>query len=93
MAARTSDKQPYQPRPIHFLFEYNKAWQRMVETEANLRDIEVTEVAKMLACGKPALGGKALHCENETASTPKTFGLPALAAPALDVAKNRQTTG
>ena len=71
MAARTSVNHPYQPRPIHFLFEYNKAWQRIVETEDTLRDIEITEVAKMLACGKPALGGKALQCENDNCTHTK----------------------
>ncbi|WP_255044976.1 IS91 family transposase [Photobacterium pectinilyticum] len=73
MVTRPSVNSPYQPRPIHFLFEYNKAWQRMVETEANLRDIEITEVAKMLACGKPALGGKTLHCENDDCLHTKTI--------------------
>lgn len=65
MAARTSVNQPYQPRPVNFLFEYNKIWQHMVETDVNLRDVEISEVTKMLACGKPALGCKELHCEND----------------------------
>ena len=64
MAARTSVNQPYQPRPVNFLFEYNKIWQHLLETDASLRDVEVSEVTKMLACGKPALGGKELHCDN-----------------------------
>ena len=65
MAARTSVHTPYQPRPINFLFEYNKIWQHMLQTDASLRDIEISEVTKMLACGRPALGGKELHCEND----------------------------
>ena len=66
MAARTSVNQPYQPRPIKFLFEYNKAWTAMLENDPNLRDVEVAEVTKMLACGKLLLGGKRVVCENES---------------------------
>jgi len=56
MPARTSVNTPYQPRPLNFLLEFNKAWETMVATDSTLRDIEIIEVTKMLACGKPALG-------------------------------------
>ncbi|QPL55369.1 MULTISPECIES: transposase zinc-binding domain-containing protein [Vibrio] len=65
MAARTSVNTLYQPRPLNFLFEYNKAWQHLVSTDHPLRDVEISEVAKMLAGGKSTLGGKTLHCEND----------------------------
>ena len=64
MTAHSSVNRPYQPRPIHFLFGYNKAWQTLLETDPDLREVEVAEVTKMLACGRPALGGKEWHCEN-----------------------------
>jgi len=66
MAARTSVNGPYQPRPIKFLFEYNKAWATMLDNDPNLRDVEVAEITKMLACGKSLLGGKRVECENDT---------------------------
>lgn len=66
MASRTSVNAPYQPRPIKFLFEYNKAWATMLDNDPNLRDVEVAEVTKMLACGKSLLGGKRVECENES---------------------------
>ncbi|MGF1817688.1 hypothetical protein L4D02_23580, partial [Vibrio splendidus] len=65
MAARTSVNNPYQPRPLNFLLEYNKAWESMVATDLTLRDIEIIEVTKMLACSKPALGGIERHCESK----------------------------
>ncbi|MCB5362040.1 hypothetical protein BCU85_07640 [Vibrio lentus] len=66
MATRTSVNQSYQPRPIKFLFEYNKAWTTMLENDPSLRDVEVAEVTKMLACGMSLLGGKRVECENES---------------------------
>jgi len=54
MADRTSVNTPYQPRPLNFLLEFNKVWETMVATDSTLRDIEIIEVTKMLACGKPA---------------------------------------
>lgn len=65
MPAHNPAKKTYQPRPINYVLEYNKAWQKLVATDSNLREIEVEEVTKMLACGKPALGGKEYLCENE----------------------------
>ncbi|MCF7507284.1 transposase zinc-binding domain-containing protein [Vibrio sp. L3-7] len=65
MAARTSVNTPYQPRPLNFLLQYNKAWDTMVATDSTLRDIEIIEVTKMLTCGKPALGGIERHCESK----------------------------
>lgn len=58
MAVRTSVNQPYQPRPIKFLLEYNKAWTTMLENNLNLGAVEVVDVTKMLAYGKSLLGGK-----------------------------------
>jgi hypothetical protein len=73
MAARTSVNTPYQPRPLNFLLEFNKAWETMVATDSTLRDIEIIEVTKMLACGKPALGCKELHCENKDCTHSKNI--------------------
>ena len=55
MPAHNPAKQTYQPRSINYVLEYNKAWQTLVATDSNLREIEVEEVTKMLACGKLAL--------------------------------------
>ena len=71
MAVHTSVKTPYQPRPLNFLLEYNKAWQQMLVNDPTLRDVEISEVTKTLACGKPALGGKTLHCEGDDCSHTK----------------------
>ena len=65
MVAHTSVNTPYQPRPFNFLFEYNKAWQQILTTDSTLRDVEISEITKTLTCGKSALGGKTLHCEND----------------------------
>ncbi|WP_419153495.1 transposase zinc-binding domain-containing protein [Vibrio maritimus] len=52
-----------------------QSWQRTMALDSTLRDIETIEIAGIFACGKPALDGKALHCENNDCLHAKNFWL------------------
>ncbi|PRQ64420.1 transposase zinc-binding domain-containing protein, partial [Vibrio mediterranei] len=44
-------------------------------TDSSLREIEIEEVTKMLACGQPVMGEKRYKCENEACFHEKTICL------------------